>query len=303
MATTCVVWRVTDGKRGHERQTEGLVRALAAIMPITVQEIPRLPTLRALLSLAFSRFPSSLPGAPDLILGAGHGTHLTVLAARRTFGGRAVVLMKPTLPVRCFDLCIIPAHDGVAASDRVLVSQGALNAVQVGDKQHDAGLILVGGPSPHYDWAPERVMQQVLEVVEKSPGVHWCLTTSPRTPVSMLDELHAVSQGKLDIVPFDSVDATWLPQQLEQAATVWVTPDSVSMIYEALTSGAAVGVLDLQAKRSNRVVRGVRQLQEAGQVLGYRDWLAGRDFSPAQTTFNEAARCARWIKDSWFPDR
>lgn len=304
MADPCVIWRVTDGKRGHERQTEGLVRALAAMMPVTVQDIPRLPMLRALANWGLARFPFRHGDArPDLILGAGHGTHLTVLAARRACGGRAVVLMKPTLPVRCFDLCIVPMHDGVVASDRVLVTRGALNAVQPGKKREDVGLMLVGGPSPHYDWDPERVMCQIREVVERSPQVRWRLTTSPRTPSSMLANLQKIAHGTLDIVPFDRVDAAWLPDSLAQAATVWVTPDSVSMMYEALTSGAAVGLFDLEAKPSSRVARGARQLQEEGLVMGYGEWQAGRGLMPPQTTFNEAARCARWIKDTWFPDR
>ncbi len=304
MAEPCVVWRVTDGKRGHERQTEGLVQALAAVMPITVQDIPRLPMLRALVCWSLARFSIQHAAArPDLILGAGHGTHLTLLTARRACGGRAVVLMKPTLPARCFDLCIIPMHDGVPTSDCVLNTRGALNAVQPGDKRKDVGLMLVGGPSPHYDWSPDRVIRQIREVVERTPGVRWCLTTSPRTPVSMLAGLQAMAHEALEIVPFDRVDAAWLPDRLAQAGTVWVTPDSVSMMYEALTSGAAVGLFDLEATRASRVVRGARQLQEEGLVLGYAEWQAGRALTPPQTTFNEAARCARWIKDTWFPDR
>ena len=42
--------------------------------------------------------------------------------------------MKPSLPRRWFDLCIVPQHDGVAADAHTLVTEGALNRIRV--KQH-----------------------------------------------------------------------------------------------------------------------------------------------------------------------
>jgi uncharacterized protein len=41
-----------------------------------------------------------------------------------------VVLMKPSLPRRWFDLCILPQHDGIAADAHTLVTEGALNRVR-----------------------------------------------------------------------------------------------------------------------------------------------------------------------------
>ena len=37
----------------------------------------------------------------------------------------------------------------------------------------------------------------------------------------------------------DVVDADWLPRKLATTASVWVTEDSVNMLYEALSAGAA----------------------------------------------------------------
>jgi mitochondrial fission protein ELM1 len=104
------LWRITDGKPGHEKQTLGLCQALlrqheGRCFDVDVCRQP-------LLNWLMGRFPAgrSLP-PPDLIIGAGHHTHFAMLAARRAFGGRCVVLMRPSLPLAWFDLCLIPRHD------------------------------------------------------------------------------------------------------------------------------------------------------------------------------------------------
>ena len=38
--------------------------------------------------------------------------------------------MKPSLPRRCFDLCIVPRHDGLAPDAHTLVTEGALNRIR-----------------------------------------------------------------------------------------------------------------------------------------------------------------------------
>ena len=48
---------------------------------------------------------------PDILLGAGHATHLDIITAKLKFGGKSVIIMKPTLPYCMFDLCLIPKHD------------------------------------------------------------------------------------------------------------------------------------------------------------------------------------------------
>lgn len=303
LAKTCVIWRITDGKRGHERQTEGLACALARLGPVRVIDVPRLPTITAVLQYLIGRFsPGKTLEAPDLILGAGHGTHLSVLAARRARGGHAVVLMKPSLPMRWFDVCLIPEHDEIAASANVLLTRGALNPIQPGVKQENAGLIMVGGPSGHFEWNDERILAQIRGVLERESSVDWVLTTSPRTPAGFLTKLQALHGDQMEIVPYAMAGTGWLPEKLAAAARAWVTPDSVSMIYEALTSGASVGVFDLKQVRSSRVARGLALLLREGLIVCYADWQRGVAMPLHQETFNEAARCARWIKQHWLPE-
>lgn len=304
MEKTCVIWRITDGKRGHERQTQGLVQALAQLMPIQVIDLRAESRWRAAWHGLVGNFAASAAlDAPDLIVGAGHDTHLTMLAAARACGGKTVVLMKPSLPLGWFDLCLLPEHDAAGDRPNVIKTRGAVNAVKpTRDKDVTAGLILLGGVSAHYHWDEAKVLEQVRNVVARTPAMHWTLTTSPRTPASTLAALRALSLPQLQLVPFQQASEDWLPAQLPRAAQVWVTPDSVSMLYEALTAGAAVGVFELQRTGAGRVASGVDQLLRAGLARGYQDWQGGQPLAAAAEEFNEAARCARWIKQNWFPE-
>ncbi|MES9906239.1 MAG: ELM1/GtrOC1 family putative glycosyltransferase, partial [Sedimenticola sp.] len=99
-----VIWRLLDGKPGHENQTLGLCRALECLLSIKRLDITVGSKPSQLLDLLLGRFPAAaeLP-LPDLIMGAGHVTHLALLAARRRYGGRTLVCMAPSLPRTLFD--------------------------------------------------------------------------------------------------------------------------------------------------------------------------------------------------------
>jgi mitochondrial fission protein ELM1 len=294
-----VVWAFTDGKAGHENQTRGLLAALARRYPVDARWV-HVPAYASVLSSLMTR--RFLPGVglppPDLLVGAGHRTHLPLLAARRAHGGRSVVLMKPSLPRAWFDLCVIPEHDGVSGAN-VLTTRGALSPVEPGKKDARAGLILIGGPSRHHGWNANELLSQVDTIVAGAGDVRWTLTTSRRTPSATSARLRALSFKNLTVVPVAETGPGWLAERLASAAQVWVTEDSVSMVYEALTASAATGVLGVPAKRESRIARGIAALRRDGLITSFADWQRGRKLTPPPAPFNEAARVAAWIGEKW----
>ena len=271
-----IVWRLVDGRPGHENQTRGLVQALAARCPVEVRDLAAPAAWQAAAWWARSRFPpgEGLPD-PDLILGAGHATHLPMLAARRARGGRTVVLMRPSLPARWFDLVVVPRHDDLTGPD-VIRTLGALNPVRPGEKQAGTGLLLVGGPSRHVEWHSEAVLDQVREIVRAVPETRWRLVTSRRTPPGFAAAARALFPGSgLEVVEPHAVDADWLPAALAVAPVAWVTADSVSMLYESLSAGAATGLIEVPARGRSRLQQGVAELIREGRVVSFSAWRAG----------------------------
>jgi len=292
------IWRLSDGRRGHDNQSLGLIEALARIAAVeTVEVAVRSGPSGALRALA----PAAPASRPALVVGAGHATHPALLLAARRHRARSVVLMKPSLPLALFDLCIVPVHDGVSARDNVITSLGALNRVRPApEREPGAGLVLLGGPSRHHHWDEQAVLAQVHEIAGAQPAMRFEAAGSPRTPASTLAALAGLPN--LRVVAFADTAPGWLPARLARAAQVWVTPDSVSMAYEAVSSGAATGILALPARsRARRLRAALEALRQADLALTIADWRAGRAPRPPARPLQEAQRCARALLDRW-PD-
>lgn len=295
------IWRLIDGKAGHENQSLGLVNALARQAHCEMIDIEISNGVEACISLFSATWGlgAGLP-LPDLIIGAGHATHLHMLAAKRAYGGKTVVLMQPTLPVSLFDLCLIPEHDQYQGSGEYLQTRGVLNPITPeGLHQENQALIMIGGPSKHCDWNTLQLIAQVYELVNHNPHIQYTLTTSRRTPAAFLAAVKRIHFPNLHIVPFEETGKGWVTNALSNSAYAWVSEDSVSMVYEALTSNVAVGLLSMPIKKESRVSRGMQQLIAQGLVARF-DFLQAykQKLSPA-IGFVEAERCSQWMLNAW----
>lgn len=289
-----IIWHVSDNRRGHDNQCLGLAQSLKKLRTCEYFKIGTCSLPALTLALLRRHFPpgAELPG-PDLIIGAGHQTHATMLCAKRIRGGRTVVLMRPSLPVAWFDLCLCPAHDNPPASAGIIITEGALTRITPSDS-HDPGLglILIGGPSRHYHWDTDSLLQQIRHITAGTPEVRWQITDSPRTPASTTLALEQLRAPNIDYVSPPEQAADWMAAQLAGAGRVWITMDSVSMIYEALTAGAAVGLLTVPSRHHHRIIGIPEKLQARRMITLYQDWAAGAAMVKPPLQLNESARCA-----------
>ncbi|OOZ38041.1 ELM1/GtrOC1 family putative glycosyltransferase [Solemya elarraichensis gill symbiont] len=210
--------------------------------------------------------------------------------------------MRPSFPVSWFDLVITPFHDNAKKSSNLVCTYGALNRVRnSGTQNENAGLILIGGHSSHYQWNDGQLVQQIKHIVNSSGSVQWVLTTSRRTPGSFIQALHEqVVSDRLTVTPYEETGDGWMESEMARASQMWVTPDSVSMLYESLTSGACVSVLELEGG-SGCIAKGVHILIAEGHATSYQQWLeSGALNKAAFSGFNEAERVATLIEERWF---
>ncbi|WOJ97189.1 ELM1/GtrOC1 family putative glycosyltransferase [Congregibacter brevis] len=282
---------LSDGKPGHLNQSLGLADALQRLRPnLRVQEIPAMP--RSQVFVEFLR-PKKREPDVDLLIAAGHATHLSLLALRRAYSCPAIVLMRPSLPGAFFDLRIEPRHDGGREAPRCWISEGPLNRMHPSGIRTESGLILVGGPSPHYSWDDAAVVQQVKALCDGRR--QWQLSGSRRTPTSLMTALSNLDVSGLTVHDSSSLPSTWLANELPKAKECWVSPDSASMVYEALTAGCAVGVLDLPAVDGSRVARSIDGLLEQQRLISFEAFTEGALPTTPVEPFAEADRCARRI--------
>ncbi len=295
---THVIWRIMDGKAGHEAQTLGLIKALKKKVNVFSCEIKAPSRWKSFAGFIFKQFNSgeSLP-IPDLIIGAGNQTHFALLASNRTYGGKTVVLMQPTLPVSLFDLCLIPKHDSKKSGKNILLTEGVLNPIQPAtNADPKRGLFLIGGPSAHYDWDTANMLKQVVTLVQENPNIQWTLTTSRRTPADCTQKLISLSYPNLEIIPVEKTPRGWVAEKLQKCKSVWASEDSVSMVYEALTAGALTGLLTVPAKKqTSRVQNSVRLLLEQQRVVRFERHNQIFESENKTTILAEADRCADYI--------
>ncbi len=275
MQKTLNIWKITDGKQGHENQSNGLIAAIGKMCDVeesnvSVSELPN-PAMM-FLNWIFRKKPSIFPqNRPDLIIGAGHKTHAAILLAKSFCGGTTVVLMKPSLPLKRFDIVVVPKHDEVTTRKNTIEINGVLNDVEyVENKDMNKGLLLIGGESLHYIWDDKKVIEQIKQILQRDTNVQWTLTTSRRTPDTFLKLLNEID---VDVVPFEKTDAQWMRDKYKNTGQIWVTPDSVSMVYESLSSGAATYVFALEpSSTESRVRKGLKWLLEDGKVMPFDCW-------------------------------
>lgn len=293
------MWQLSDGKRGHERQVEGLIDALAEREAVDHHRITlQAAGLRPMLDALVGHFSagSELP-PPALIIAAGRACQWPLIAARRASGGRSIYLMRPGLPRRCFDLCIIPRHDQPAAAANVIVSAGPLNPMRPATRKLPTlGVILLGGPSAHHAWDSAAVVKQIEHIIGTEPAIAWQISDSRRTPRDFSSALSASKMAEQCFTPFEQRPADWLQNTLAQATYAWVSADSVAMIYEALSAGATVGLIDVPPRRDDRITRIAGDLRACGWV---RQVGAAALATSSPTLLDEAGRCADLVFARW----
>lgn len=302
-----VVWLITDNKPGHRNQLKGLGNRLRALAGVALYEIDatrhRVPLWKAALGKAVS-LETPLPH-PDMIIAAGSGTHRLLLSLRRLRKCRTIVLMKPSFPLGWVDAAIIPAHDEVSAGKRILVTEGVINSItplaRITDKPQ--ALALIGGPSPHYEFDPDVLAGQLSQLISSYPRWRWTIATSRRTPDDISERLNTLASPAVTLVTPDQTWSGWLSQQLAASRAAWVTPDSMSMVCEAVTSGVPTGVFQFPDKGGSRVAKGIRGMLESHRIASWSDHasvmggkMAGKD------NLWEADRAARWLIERFLPE-
>ena len=186
----------------------------------------------------------------------------------------------------------------------IFPTQGALHPMRPDPSvPKDTTLILIGGPSKDFDWDDESMLNQLASISIHTPG-HLVLTTSRRTPDGFAEKIRT-AVPELTVVPVEETRPGWVARHLAHASAAWVSQDSVSMVYEALGSGAPVGILSVPRRhgsRKSRILSGLETLEKEGMVTGYSDWKKQnfRLTAPGSPLL-EADRAADYILSRFFP--
>jgi len=307
-----------DGRIGHEKQTHGILNALLQRTSIDVMEKQHIVPSAQSAIINWARYLSAAvvpytksrhSGNIDLILGTGTHTHIPMLLLKRRRGGKVVTCMTPDALLRKrMDLCFVPVHDSVQPDLNIFTTIGPPGiSTDKGIHESNRGLVLIGGiDNKSHVWNSEEVFSQVRVVIEKDALKKWTITSSRRTPEEMCVLLERFASEKPEVKFFraDETPRGWVEDAYDRNESVWVTADSISMVYEALTAGCQVGIFPMKWKKQNgKFQRSEQYLIEANMVTNFETWITGKSRMVKPKLLNEAARCAEEILKRWWPER
>lgn len=216
--------------------------------------------------------------SPEIIISAGSSLSALNYILSGINLAKSVVIMRPPayLSIKRFDLIVAPLHDAVRKTKNVIQTQGALNLVtdqylkreteallkvaglsSVLKDQTNIGLLL-GGNSKDFKLDKETIKNIIAQLKkfadESKPNL--LVSTSRRTPVEVEVLLKNNFSGyelcKLLIIANEKNYLEVVGGILGLSKIVIISPESISMISEAASSGRSVIVFDVKVSPKHR---------------------------------------------------
>jgi len=266
-----ILW-IKDGKLGHEKQVEALLREIKISQNTNIKEIKVNKVKADLLEwLTFGVFESSSNEIKnfdfDLIIGAGSNTHFKMVNLKRRYKNTKIVsILCPNIILRkSFDFICLPFHDLDKKVDksRSIYFEGSLSSVYDGHTQESLGMFSIGGKNKHYEFNEDYILEQIRFLSSVYPYKIWHIFNSRRTPDSMNNKIYELIE-EFQNLNFEDINSNEnkdiYKDILKNSSIKVITRDSVNMVYESLSSSGKSFLFDMDAKKPNKIVKNISML-------------------------------------------
>ena len=247
------IWWFKDSKIGHEKQVHAILGNLALTQSLDIEEIFVTNPVWLELFLYFLKIKPKKNSIPDIIIGAGSKTTIPMLRYKTNNKTKVISVMKPQFYESKFDLIFAPRHDFKKVPDNVFTYIGSLSKINLSKNLEDVGLIIIGGTNKHFNFDDNYLITQIDFIVSLFPHIDWIVFNSRRTPKSFNEKI----QKNISISKFVNVNENFEPldEYLAKAKLKFVTPDSVNMIFESLSSSGETYLFDLRSSKKNKITK------------------------------------------------
>ena len=242
-----------DSKIGHEKQVLAILDNLALTQDLLIEEryISNPVWLELLLYLL--KIKPKQDSIPDIIIGAGSTTTIPMLRYKTDNKTKVISVMKPQFFESKFDLIVAPRHDYKMVPKNVFTYIGSLSKVNINPQPDNIGLIIIGGVNKHFNFDDDYLISQIDFVISLFPDTSWIIFNSRRTPKSFNEKIE--QNASIDKFVDVNKDFEPLDDYLPKAKFKFVTPDSVNMIFESLSSSGETYLFDMHSPKENKITR------------------------------------------------
>lgn len=244
--TAPLIWALTGRNAGDNAQALALAGDVAAAVGGAVVDIPlRFNLLReapnSWLGASLASLTSAAPQGPwpDLVIGVGRRAVPVARWVRAQSGAAVVWLGRPRADTALFDLLLTTPQYGVPDGPNVVRLSLPYSPPRP-DADPVAPLMVIGGDS----WASRLTTRTIDNLAKCADAVagdgRMRITSSPRTPDRFMTALSARFPDA-EIHKFGQGENPYL-RWLAEASDCIVTGDSISLIADAVATGATVRV-------------------------------------------------------------
>ena len=249
-----------DSKIGHEKQVLAILDNLALTQDLLIEEryISNPVWLELLLYLL--KIKPKQDSIPDIIIGAGSTTTIPMLRYKIDSKTKVISVMKPQFFESKFDLIVAPRHDYKVVPNNVFTYIGSIAKVNINPELEDIGLIVIGGINKHFDFDEDYQISQIDFIISLFSDINWIVFNSRRTPKSFNERI----EKNTSIEKFIDVTKNFEPlnDYLPKAKFKFVTPDSVNMIFESLSSSGETYLFDMHSPRENKITKLIDEVKD-----------------------------------------
>ena len=260
------IWWFKDSKIGHEKQVRAILDNLACSEDFILEEISSNNPIWLELLLYMLKIRPKIDSIPDVIIGAGSKTNIPMLRHKLHKKTKVISVMKPQFFQKRFDLILAPRHDFLAIPENVHTYIGSLAKVRISNNLENIGLIVFGGINRHFDFNHDHILLQINFITSLYPEINWIVFNSRRTPQKFNTEI----KKNKDIKKFVNFNENFEPldNYISKAKIKFVTPDSINMIFESLSSSGETFLFQMKKFKDNKITMLIEDIK-INKFVGY----------------------------------
>ena len=274
-----ILW-LKDGKLGHEKQVQALLDEICKIEESNIHE-RKIENISFLSSL--NPFKSKIrkdcnilaSHSIDMIVGAGHNTYSQILSYKKNLSPipKAIAILAPSFRKKDFDFICAPQHDyeKLEKLKNVIFFEGSLSKVSTHPIDESIGFMGLGGKNNHYVFNEDSLLNQIQYIVSLFANKKWFIFNSRRTPESINIKITKLMKenSNINFINFITTTTPSYNEILKLASIKIVSPDSMNMVYESLSTLGKSYLFDMKSKNlNNKIVRQINKLKINKQI-GY----------------------------------
>ena len=266
------VYWFQDLKTGHLKQVQALLDQLKKEIELSITAIN---------CSNHESLQDVLPNenqfdGPSILIGAGHDVYSKILQAKKYLKKYtskdifSIAVLRPSYKLNSFDLIVAPEHDfrKRRLPKNVILFQGSLASTSHDPVNENKGIIAIGGPSKHYNFDQEILMNQLHYILSVHPKYEFKIFNSRRTP----DALNLKLKNEIDNYPnvqfihLDSSESDTFQDSLNKSSLKFVTPDSSNLVFEALSAKGQTFLIQIERSTYTRIF-GAKKIRESMNEL------------------------------------